>query len=130
MLPVACTLSDEHLHCHAADLLPALQSRASMTEWLNDGMRFTFDATSDHLSSIASVIDRERHCCQFLTFELAIPPGRTPFTLTLHGPPGTREFLAGIGMVALASTQPLAAGVGDSDAVRDAVASTTSCAHC
>ena len=41
-------------------------------------------------------VSAERHCCEFLRFQITVePPGR-PVVLDLTGPPGTREFLTAL----------------------------------
>ena len=93
-LPVACTLTPEALASRKAGLLPGLARRAVTSEEIEDGMRFSFPPAA--LAAIASTIDTERHCCRFLRFDLTVEPDGGPVSLTLTGPPGTREFLAAL----------------------------------
>jgi hypothetical protein len=93
-LPVACTLTPEALAARQEDLLPGLARRASRSELLEDGLRLTFAA--DALTAVAAVVDAERRCCRFLRFDLSVEPEGGPVTLSLTGPAGTREFLAGL----------------------------------
>ncbi len=97
-LPVACTLSPEQMRCDMAQLLPGLCVTATTVNWLADGIRLTFDASSENLTAILKTVDRERHCCAFLTFDIVVPPGRAPMSLTLRGPEGTTEFLSQLGL--------------------------------
>ena len=94
--PVACTLTPEQLRCDSAELLPGLSKVSSSQVWTPTGIRFLFEPASTALQEIARVIDRERKCCAFLTFRLEVPDGGRDFQLELSGPPGTREFLAGL----------------------------------
>jgi hypothetical protein len=97
-LPVACTLTADQMRCDMAQLLPGLHARASAVRWIDNGLRMTFDASSEHLTAILTTVDRERHCCAFLAFDIAVPAGKAPFELTLHGPDGTIEFLKQLGL--------------------------------
>lgn len=62
-----------------------------------DGFAWRFEARSDVLQAIATVIDAERQCCAFLRFELTVAPGNGPVWLAVTGPAGTRDFLEGVG---------------------------------
>ena len=90
-LPVVCTLTPATIATRKSALLPGLARRATMREDTDDGIRFMF--AGDALPAIAAVIDAERRCCRFLQFEIAVAPDDGPVTLTLSGPPGTRDFL-------------------------------------
>ena len=95
-LPIACTLGPAALKARREDLLGGLVRRASERIELPNGYRVRFDPTDDILSTIAKVVELERQCCRFLTFELAIEPDNGPIWLQFTGPAGTREFLAGM----------------------------------
>ena len=92
-LPIACALSPAELRAQGDELLPGLAATAVARADLPDGVRLEFAPSSEALARIARVIDRERQCCPFLRFTLAVPPGGGPFTLDVTGPPGTRELL-------------------------------------
>jgi len=98
-IPIACTLTPEQLRCESAELLPGLCSLAESTTWTSSGIQLLFAPRSEHLQTIARVVDRERACCAFLTFRLEIPAGGGPFALEVTGPTGTTEFLAGLGLM-------------------------------
>ena len=53
-------------------------------------------AAKDTLALIANVVEAERQCCRFLRFGIQVEPDDGPVYLDLTGPPGTREFLAGV----------------------------------
>jgi hypothetical protein len=94
--PVACTLSAHELACQAERLIPGLAAGSSSIAWVDTGVEMVLDAVPGQLERIASVIERERHCCQFLRFELTVPPGGEPFQLRITGPDGTVAFLESI----------------------------------
>ena len=97
-IPIACTLTPEQLRCESAELLPGLCSLAESRAWTSPGIQLVFAPRSEHLQTIAHVVDRERACCAFLNFRLEIPAGAGPFVLDVSGPVGTKEFLVGLGL--------------------------------
>ena len=92
-LPVACSLSPEALAARREGLLAELLQVATSREGRADGIRLTFPASDDVLTRIASTINAERRCCQFLRFQVTVEPAGGPIALELTGPQGTREFL-------------------------------------
>jgi hypothetical protein len=95
-LPIACTLTPHEIAVRASTLLPGLLSRAREFQDRDDGVRLRFDATSETLQQITVVIDAERQCCRFLQFQLTVEPDGGPLWLDVSGPPGTKDFLAGL----------------------------------
>jgi hypothetical protein len=93
-LPVVCTLTPEAIATRKAALLPGLARRAVSREDIADGVRLRVPA--DAWSALAAVVNAERHCCQFLRFDITVEPDGGPISLSLTGPPGTREFLAAL----------------------------------
>jgi hypothetical protein len=95
-LPIACTLDPAALEARRNDLLGGLVRQALERVDISDGYRLRFAPDSAVLVSIAHVIEIERQCCKFLMFRLTVEPDGGPIWLEFSGPPGTREFLAGI----------------------------------
>ncbi len=95
-LPIACTLGPAALKARREDLLGGLVRRAAERLDVTNGYRVRFDPCEDIVSAIAKVIEVERQCCRFLSFELTIEPDDGPIWLEFTGPAGTREFLAGM----------------------------------
>jgi hypothetical protein len=95
-LPVACTLGPAALKARREGLLAEVFSRAQAIEDLPDGCRLRFAAAGDIVPLLARAVDAERQCCRFLRFQMIVEPDDGPVTLELTGPPGTREFLAGL----------------------------------
>jgi hypothetical protein len=93
-LPVVCTLTPATIATRRADLLPGLVRRAVQRKDTEDGLRLSFPP--GELSAILTTIDAERECCRFLRFEIIVEPDGGPITLSLSGPPGTREFLTAL----------------------------------
>lgn len=93
-LPVVCTFTPVTVATRKANLLGGLASRADRREATADGLRLRFPA--DALPAVASTVDAERQCCRFLRFEITVEPDGRPVSLSLSGPPGTREFLSAL----------------------------------
>ena len=92
-LPVACTLDEGGLKRRREGLLAQLAARVTRREWLAEGLRLEFAATSETLELIGKAIEAERRCCRFLRFQLTVEPDDRGIVLELTGPPGTAEFL-------------------------------------
>jgi hypothetical protein len=95
-LPIACTLGPAAIKARREDLLGGLVRQAEERVDLPNGYRVRFKAQDGLLSMIANVVDTERQCCRFLRFQLTIEPDERSIWLEFTGPPGTREFLAGM----------------------------------
>jgi len=95
-LPIACTLAPDALAIRRENLLAELLRLASSRELLSDGLRLTFEPTTEALATIAQAVEAERHCCRFLRFQIAVEPDGGPMVLELTGPSGTREFLSAL----------------------------------
>ena len=95
-VPIACTLSPDALKTRRAGLLAGLFQRAEHHELTELGIRMRFAPATGVVAAIARVVDAERQCCRFLRFAMSVEPDGGPILLELTGPPGTREFLAGL----------------------------------
>ena len=95
-LPIICALQTGELRQRREGPLAELGGRVIGREDRADGMRLQFAPGGDTLALIATVVDAERQCCRFLRFGIHVEPGDGPIYLELTGPPGTREFLAGV----------------------------------
>jgi hypothetical protein len=93
-LPVVCTLTPEAIATRKAALLPRLVQRAMSRENATDGVRLRLPA--DAWSALATTVEAERQCCRFLRFEITVEADGGPISLSLTGPPGTREFLTAL----------------------------------
>ena len=69
-LPIVCTLGPEALAARRQGLLASLMHRAERHEELASGHRLSFAARDDALAFIAKTVAAERHCCQFLRFQM------------------------------------------------------------
>lgn len=58
------------------------------------GLAFEFEGNNKNLEKIMELIELERKCCSFLTFDLKIQKEAEPLVLIISGPEGTMEFLS------------------------------------
>ncbi len=61
---------------------------------LPDGYRCSFAATSDALTQIAQLVDRERQCCSFLTFKIVVEALGGRMRLEVTGPSEAKAIIA------------------------------------
>ena len=92
-LPIACTLSDVERARASDELLSGLIREARQVAPVADGYRAIFSGAPGRVARIAGVIERERHCCKFLMFDVHAAANDGDVVLTMSGPPGTRDFL-------------------------------------
>jgi hypothetical protein len=90
---LACRLSPDELNAQRKQLIPGLFQRADKVEDIPNGIRFRFTHRPKLVTELASLIEKERVCCSFLTFRLTTEKGEGPVTLEVSGPPGTAEML-------------------------------------
>ncbi len=92
-LPVACTLDESTLASRKNTLLDGLFKKARVTNKLEQGYLFVFDASDETLDVLHTMIKQERACCRFLQFRLTLLPDGGPVSLEVTGPEGTVAFL-------------------------------------
>jgi hypothetical protein len=71
------------------------QLRAAIKEIrpLSDGYEFRFPSEQATILLASEFVARERLCCSFFTFELAVGPEESPLWLRLRGPEGVKDFI-------------------------------------
>jgi len=52
-----------------------------------------FGLPPDSLEAIARFVANERKCCPFMTFDINVEPNNGAVSLSMTGPPGTREVI-------------------------------------
>lgn len=92
-LPIACSLPERDMDERRRGSLAQLVASASDRRLLANGASLRFAAPDEVLPLVLQVVAAERECCRFLRFELAFEAGLGALTLTISGPPGTRQFL-------------------------------------
>jgi len=58
------------------------------------GYAYCFKRTSEILTQLATLIDLERQCCQFLTLKIVVELGETPIRLEVTGPQNAKPIIA------------------------------------
>jgi hypothetical protein len=91
-IPVVCTLTPSERA--QGDRLPALLRHAAERVELSTGYRFRFDGEPGMLPRLAEAVDRERQCCRFFRFQIAIQPDMGSITLDVSGHAEAKTFLA------------------------------------
>ena len=91
-LPIACTLSESQLIERRRTILDAMHELRIAIVELHHGYCFTFQATPDALAKVSQLVDLERQCCSFLTFEI-IAEGNS-IRLEVTGPPQAKRIIA------------------------------------
>jgi len=93
--PIACILSalTEEEDARRRELLRDLARQVVGASDLPLGRCYDLGPVVPAWLAAAELVTLERRCCPFLTFELQAVSGDSCFSLSVTGPPGTREFL-------------------------------------
>jgi hypothetical protein len=95
-LQVACTLSSAELLERKATLIRELAGAVTGIEELSDGYAYQLPSEAAWLHQIATLIELERQCCPFLSFQLTAGANNAFLRLEMTGPEGTKEFLTSL----------------------------------
>lgn len=95
-IPIARTLGPAAVKARREDLLGDLVRRAEERTELANGYRIRFKPDEGVIAAVTDVVEVERQCCRFLSFHITVEPDGGPIWLEFTGPPGTKEFLAGL----------------------------------
>ena len=93
--PVACdlgALSPEE-RAREQTLLTELQAVLREPHETEMGFRFLVSHDPLLLGRLGELLALERLCCPFLSFDLAVPAGREPVTLDIHGEADAKAFI-------------------------------------
>ena len=93
-LPIACSLSGPDLAKRRRELTRNVFGNALAVRDLEDGYEFVFQGNTGRAASLVELIEAERTCCPFFTFDLHFEPGGGQISLRVRGPEGTKEFVA------------------------------------
>jgi len=88
----AFTLKQEEQH---RTLVEGLRAHVQAIREAESGWAFELPSDAAVCQQAMEFATLERLCCPFLTFRLELAPAGGPLTLTLTGPEGTKEILAG-----------------------------------
>ena len=92
-MPMTCCLTSAELRERGATLLAQFRSAVIETEELRDGYAFRVPGDTKWLAIMAKMMEAERECCPFLTFELVAQPNMGPVIVRVTGPAGAKAFL-------------------------------------
>ncbi len=94
-VPIVCDLGALSVEGRAREtaLLAEFKTVAGAAVETETGYRFTVPGDAGTLARLAEFLALERQCCPFLAFELAVPAGRGPLTVHIHGAPGVKAFV-------------------------------------
>jgi hypothetical protein len=91
---IGCLLSERDYAIRSEELAGGLFATVEEIVELADGFSYRFPSDGSQLEPLLEFIDAERHCCPFLTFELAFEPYGGPLWLRLRGRPRVKAFIA------------------------------------
>ena len=87
-----CTLSPGAYSDRMSEI-EVLFADSSETRELEDGYEFRFPGDSEWSDKLLELIHAERHCCQFLKFELSFEPYDGPIWFRVRGSAQAKVFL-------------------------------------
>lgn len=93
LVPIVCDLSADALAARRENLSAGVLRTALAVEEIEHGLRWRFASRQGLLPELSALIESERACCRFLSFQVRADAGAGPVTLEVTGPPGTRESL-------------------------------------
>jgi hypothetical protein len=91
---IGCLLSARDYAIRSEELAGGLFALVEEMVELADGYSYRFPSDGGQLGPLLQFIAAERHCCPFLTFELAFEPYGGPLWLRLRGTPRVKAFIA------------------------------------
>ncbi|HTL01753.1 MAG TPA: hypothetical protein VL243_05980 [Vicinamibacterales bacterium] len=92
--PILCTLAPGERAQRRTAFLQNLLGHVLAVEQLANGYRWRFKSAPGLTAQLGSVIEAERQCCRFLTFDLHASPDLGQVLLDVTGPDGTKAILA------------------------------------
>lgn len=92
-LPVACGLTEPELRERRGGVLRKFRDAVVEVRETEEGYAYRLPSDGAWLFEIAALVDLERRCCPFLTFQITVEPDGGPIWLALSGPQGTKDFL-------------------------------------
>ena len=92
-LPIACSLTEAELRKRRQAIMDSFQTMHVAVSELSDGYAFTFQASSEALQRIAELVDLERQCCPFLTFNIVVEAAQSAMRLEISGPKEAKKLI-------------------------------------
>lgn len=90
---VACALDPAELRARRAMILRNVLGRRLDTVELVDGYTVHLRSDAELLGTLARLIELERACCPFFSFQVTVPAGEAPVAFSVTGPDGTKALL-------------------------------------
>jgi hypothetical protein len=91
---LACTLSEPELRERRRLVLEPIRAAAVRLTPLPAGLACSFNASSEMLIKLAQLVDLERQCCRFLSFQIVVEAGEQALRLEVTGPPEAQSIIA------------------------------------
>lgn len=92
-IPVVCSLTNIELRERREKYLNKMAESLISSEDLENGTRFRFRIGDSTLLDLAEIINLERECCSFLSFNMAVNAASKVVSLELTGPGETKEII-------------------------------------
>jgi hypothetical protein len=92
-LPIACTLNEAEMRDRRQAILEFLRRTQTNITELPNGYAYTFAPTSESFMQVTQLVDLERQCCPFLSFQIHVGPGKAPIRLEITGPNEARTLI-------------------------------------
>src|SRR5438876_9292263 len=91
---IACTLTEPELRQRRRTIVEALRKMQVIVTELPDGYAYNFAATSEALTQVAQLVDMERQCCPFLSFNIIVEAQKAPMRLEVTGAAEAKKVIA------------------------------------
>ena len=91
-MPVVCGLTEAEMRDRRRAILDPVRRLVLHVTCLPMGYAYYFEPTSAVLARLASLVDLERQCCEFLTFKIVIE-GHQPICLEVTGPAEAKALI-------------------------------------
>lgn len=92
-LPIACKLSDPREVSDRKELLGSVFAQVRWVKELEDGYIFGFPGSAGWAEKLIEIVNAERECCPFLTFEVLFEPDGGQISLRVTGPEDAKAFI-------------------------------------
>src|SRR5262245_41106742 len=93
-IPIVCTLTETQLRERRRQVLEPFHAKTHRSEELPHGYAYTFEASNGLLVNLAELVDLERQCCRFLTFQLTVTAADNSIRLEITGPQKAKTTIA------------------------------------
>jgi hypothetical protein len=92
--PIACTLTEAQIRERRREILDPFRAKISRSEILANGYAYVIETFPSILIEVARLVDLERRCCPFLSFNIGVQAGNQSIRLEITGPPEAKSVIA------------------------------------